>query len=78
MVASAVGGVPEFVIDGVTGFLHKPQDANAFADAILRVYSKPDVELETIKRNAEKYVKEHFSMEFLVNDIINVYSLLLA
>lgn len=78
VVASAVGGVPEFVIDGVTGFLHKPQDANAFADAILRVYSKPDVELETIKRNAEKYVKEHFSMEFLVNDIINVYSLLLA
>jgi glycosyltransferase involved in cell wall biosynthesis len=37
VVASAVGGVPELVVDGETGVLVPPDDADALADALRRV-----------------------------------------
>jgi glycosyltransferase involved in cell wall biosynthesis len=43
VVASAVGGVPEFVQDGVNGVLAPPGNANALASAIRRVWSTPDL-----------------------------------
>lgn len=78
VVASDVGGVSEFVIDGNTGFLHRPQDGGAFAEAILKVYSKTDEELKNIECNARNFVKDHFSMDMLLNNVIDVYSSLLS
>ena len=37
VVATAVGGVPEFVIDGKTGLLAQPEDSAALASAMYRV-----------------------------------------
>ncbi len=37
VVAAAVGGVPEVVIDGTTGILVQPDDASAFAEGMARV-----------------------------------------
>lgn len=34
VVATAVGGIPELVIDGITGYLVPPNDANALAEAL--------------------------------------------
>ena len=78
IVATSVGGVPEFVFNGITGFLHEPQNAQAFADALINVYSQSEEELETIKRNAKEYVLKHFMMKSLVNDVIDVYSSLIS
>ena len=41
VIASAVGSVLDLVRDGETGFLCKPGDCAAFADAILRIRSDP-------------------------------------
>jgi L-malate glycosyltransferase len=37
VVASRVGGVPELVEDGVTGFLYAPDDLTAMADASIKL-----------------------------------------
>jgi len=41
VVASAISGVPEIVVDGETGYLVPPGDAAALADAIERVLRHP-------------------------------------
>jgi glycosyltransferase involved in cell wall biosynthesis len=42
VVASRVGGLPEIVVDGETGFLVAPGDARALADAILGLLADPE------------------------------------
>lgn len=43
VVASPVGGIPEVVLDGKTGFLCPPGDAYAYADAMARLAGDPDL-----------------------------------
>jgi glycosyltransferase involved in cell wall biosynthesis len=43
VVASRVGGIPEQVDDGRTGFLAAPGDTAATADAVLRLLKSPDL-----------------------------------
>lgn len=42
VVATAVGGTPEVVDDGATGYLVPSDDVDAMADALWRSYSQPD------------------------------------
>jgi L-malate glycosyltransferase len=41
VVASNVGGLPEVVIDGVTGFLHPPAAVEQMAESGIRILSDP-------------------------------------
>lgn len=41
VIASNVSGPQESVLDGVTGFLIRPEDPEALADAIIRLFSDP-------------------------------------
>jgi glycosyltransferase involved in cell wall biosynthesis len=43
VVASAVGGVPELVVDGETGVLVPPGDARALASALRRLLADPEL-----------------------------------
>jgi glycosyltransferase involved in cell wall biosynthesis len=43
VVASAVGGVPEMVVDGETGFLVDPEDAPALRVALDRLLADPSL-----------------------------------
>lgn len=43
VIATAVGGVPELVEDGVTGILVPPRDARALAQEIIRLARDPDL-----------------------------------
>jgi glycosyltransferase involved in cell wall biosynthesis len=42
-VASGVGGVPELIVDGITGLLVPPSDPGALAEALRRVVSEGDL-----------------------------------
>jgi glycosyltransferase involved in cell wall biosynthesis len=43
VVASRVGGLPEVVIDGETGFLHPPADIEAMTASAVRILSDDDL-----------------------------------
>ena len=62
VVATAVGGVPELVIDGETGWLVPPRDPHALAQAILDALSNPE-EARRRAENAYKHLLEHFTVE---------------
>ena len=63
VISTRVGGIPEAVLDGQTGFLVEPENPDALADAILKFYQKRD-EID-FSRNIEKF-KETFSWGRLV------------
>ena len=46
LIVSPVGGIPEFVTDGVEGFLVLPDDIDAIADAIRKLAENPDLRVQ--------------------------------
>jgi len=62
VVATAVGGVPELVIDGETGWLVPPRDPHALAQAIREALSNP-AEARRRADNAYRHLLTHFTVE---------------
>ena len=72
IVASRVGGIPEFVEDGVNGVLVRPGDAHAIAQAILRLGNDPV--LRTRMRRHNRDTAEHkLSWEAVTDQYLEVY-----
>lgn len=76
VIATAVGGNPELVVDGVTGTLIPPADSPALADALARYLGNPAL-LESRGTAARQRIEEHFSINAMVERYIGVYDTLL-
>ena len=59
VVASNVGGIPDFVRDGDNGYLARPGDPFDLANRILTVLQDPDSAAAMGRRGRERVVKEH-------------------
>ncbi|MFQ6084434.1 MAG: glycosyltransferase family 4 protein, partial [Candidatus Aminicenantia bacterium] len=58
VIATKVGGIPDFVKDGETGILIKPADSRALSQGVIKVFSTPEFAqklIENAKDNLEKY-----------------------
>jgi glycosyltransferase involved in cell wall biosynthesis len=60
VVATRVGGIPEIVVDGVTGLLIPPADPAALARAVVRLLTHDD-ERRAMETAARRTAEEHFS-----------------
>jgi len=76
VVATRVGGVPEVIVDGETGLLVPPGDAEALAAACARVLSDRDLAAR-LGRSGRERVRQHFDIERLVGQIEALYRELL-
>ena len=72
VVATAVGGNPELVVDGETGSLVPSQDPKAMADAI-ECYINDPAMLKRHGSAGRKRVEASFSMEAMMNNYLAVY-----
>jgi glycosyltransferase involved in cell wall biosynthesis len=66
VVATAVGGTPEAVRDGIEGLLVPPRDPPALAAAIDRLASDAELRLR-MGRRARERIEEQFSMERMID-----------
>jgi glycosyltransferase involved in cell wall biosynthesis len=76
VVATRVGGNPELVQDGRTGFLVPPQNAEAIADAICRLLDQPEM-ARGFGEAARQRVIQEFSIERMLSKTENLYFRLL-
>lgn len=76
VVATSVGGNPELVVDGETGLLVPPQDADRLADAILSVLRGAD-KARAMGQAGRRRIETHFTLERMVADTDRVYQELL-
>ncbi|MDX2038071.1 MAG: glycosyltransferase [Isosphaeraceae bacterium] len=73
IVASRIGGIPEFVVDGVTGYLAPPGDPDALAAAVRRLLDDPEHRRELARNAREIAVREH-STEHCLPLILDYYT----
>jgi glycosyltransferase involved in cell wall biosynthesis len=76
VVATAVGGTPEVVVDRVTGLLVPPQDPGALARAIERLLRDPGLR-RTMGRAGRRRVERHFHIQETVRQVQDLYEALL-
>lgn len=78
VVATRVGGIPEFVIDGETGILIEPRDYQALAAKILQSINDPD-RAKAMGRRGRSHISAYFNERLygvrivaVLDDVINV------
>ena len=72
VVATKVGGIPEIVKDGETGFLVPPQDADTLAKTII-VLLENEEKRKSLGEVAKKWIDEKFSADNMVTSVTNLY-----
>jgi glycosyltransferase involved in cell wall biosynthesis len=91
VVGTAVGGIPEVVVDGVTGFLvdaklspnlpHDPTEpeglSRGLADAINHFSTDPDLS-RRMGEAGRRRVVEHFSWQSIAKQTLGLYNSLLT
>jgi glycosyltransferase involved in cell wall biosynthesis len=73
VVATDVGGTPELVEHGVTGYLVKPGDARAVATAVLEIARDPD-QAVSMGRTARQRMEQRPTPEMIVDMNERVYA----
>ncbi len=77
VVATKVGGVPDVVDEGETGFLVRPRDTHALAERLEILARDPNRRAEMGRLGRER-VLERYAVERLVDDVDGLYRELLA
>jgi glycosyltransferase involved in cell wall biosynthesis len=77
VVATAVGGVPQTVVDGETGLLVPPGDPMALARAIRRLIDDPD-EAARLAAAGSELVRARYSIDEMVKATSAIYERMLA
>ncbi|HWU39122.1 MAG TPA: glycosyltransferase family 4 protein, partial [Candidatus Acidoferrum sp.] len=72
IVGSRVGGMPELVRDGVTGFLCRSGDAAGAADCIVKVMGNPAL-ARSMGEAARKLYLEHYTLGKMLSKIERMY-----
>jgi glycosyltransferase involved in cell wall biosynthesis len=62
VLAPAITGIPELIVDGITGFLYQPGSLDDFVARVQMIHNSR-AGLEPLRRAARQHVLEHFSRE---------------
>lgn len=73
VVATAVGGNPELVRDGRTGYLVPPGDPASMADRLERLLGDPNLSAE-MGREARRIVETHHSLDGMIRAYAELYT----
>lgn len=91
VIAFARGAVPEIIKDGETGYVVNPSDEDIRGDWIIKktgleglkeainiIYSLPDEQYTTIRRNCRRHVEENFTIEKMVDGYVEIYKKIIS
>ena len=73
VVSTQVGGIPEGVDDGVSGFLVPAGDITALAQQLTRLCLDPDLRL-TMGKAGRTFVGQKFDIEQLNDQLVALYT----
>lgn len=74
VIASAIGGIPEIVRDGVNGWLFPPGDARALRALIEQVWGYDESMWQSAGRAAQTYARDHNNPEVYYEKLMNIYN----
>ena len=77
VIVSNIGGLPEIVEDGKTGYICKPFDCEDLKVCIEKVFSLSADEYKVMSKNAVISAKENFNPENYINKLTEIYQSLI-
>ncbi|MBU0628104.1 MAG: glycosyltransferase family 4 protein [Nanoarchaeota archaeon] len=72
VIGSRIGGIPELVEDGKTGFLFEPGNHKELRKKIMRLLNNPDLVIK-MGKNARSIAEEKFNQDVHYNRIMDLY-----
>ena len=73
IVASAIEGIPEAIIENKNGYLVKPGNVSDLSDKLVKALTLNDDKVDEIRNNNIKLSKEKYSWQIIVREILKVY-----
>lgn len=77
VVATAIGGIPEQVVEGETGLLTPPADADAMAAALERILGDDNLRAAMAQRAVER-ARRHYDLARQTDDYLDFYGTAIA
>jgi glycosyltransferase involved in cell wall biosynthesis len=74
VLGSAIGGIPELVQDGTTGYLVPPGDAVALAERAILHFGRPAAERQALRADCQAYARSELSMERHLDGLLAIYA----
>lgn len=74
-IGTPVGGIPDFLKDGETGFLVPPDDPTLLALTIKKIKNLSPEEQKVIVQNARKLVEDSFSWDIVVQKMAQLFNI---
>lgn len=72
VVASEVGGIPQMIVDGQTGILIRPKDAESLKEGLMRLLGDEEF-CRKLGENAREKVEKEFSIETNIKELLEIY-----
>jgi glycosyltransferase involved in cell wall biosynthesis len=72
VIASDIGGIPEYVSEGKTGFLFPPGDAAELANRVCRLLTDPGLQ-QRFGRAARQLAEQQFSPAARLAEMVDLY-----
>jgi len=76
VIGSNLGGIPETIDDGNTGYIFKNKDSSQLKEIIKKLYYNEEL-IEKLGRNARRVVEEKYSKETYLEKLLQIYDSLL-
>ncbi len=73
VIASKVGGIPNLITNGKSGFLHAPKDTDAFSESILSFLADPSA-FDIITENALQKITSDYSIQRLQQELESLFA----
>lgn len=75
VIGTRMGGIPELVHEGKTGFLAEPRDAESLADAILRgaATAADTITYAALQKSCHTFVRENCDREQYMSGLVGIY-----
>lgn len=74
VIGARIGGIPEMIIEGETGWTFKSGDVDELTGLMSRLASYPSAHLEEVGRSARAYVQNRFSRNGYVEATLALYA----
>jgi glycosyltransferase involved in cell wall biosynthesis len=73
VLGSAIGGIPELIEEGKTGYIFPPGDAVALAEGVIRHFALSAYERRAMRQRCAAYARAHMTMEHHLDRLQQVY-----
>lgn len=73
VLGAAIGGIPELIQDGVTGYLSRSGDAQALTDKTIQHFARPAHERRAMRRQCALYARSHVILDRHLDQLQQIY-----